>query len=211
MGSHRPPTGIDDVLACETPRSWLQAAVEHQDILLIDHANCEKKAAATAINLMFQYGERYTGLQEALSRLAREELRHFEQVLKVMRERSIEPRPLSAARYANGLRKHLRKREPERFTDLLVIGAFIEARSCERFRALIPVLEPPLAEFYRGLAAAEARHFQLYLDLAEKYGGDDVSQRLEVFAEAESLLITGSDAYFRFHSGVPMHPGTTLH
>jgi len=211
MGSHKPPTGIDDLLACATPRAWLQAAVENQDILLIDHANCEKKAAATALSLMFQYGERYRGLQEALSRLAREELRHFEQVLKIMRQHGVEPQPLSAARYANGLRKHLRKREPERFTDLLVIGAFIEARSCERFRALIPVLEPPLAEFYRGLAEAEARHFQLYLDLAEKYGGDDVQQRLAVFADAEGQLITGTDAYFRFHSGVPVHPGATLH
>jgi tRNA-(ms[2]io[6]A)-hydroxylase len=105
----------------------------------------------------------------------------------------------------------LRKREPECFTDLLVIGAFIEARSCERFRALVPVLDSSLAEFYRGLAEAEARHFQLYLDLAEKYGGDDVPQRLTVFAEAESQLITGADAYFRFHSGVPLHPGATLH
>ena len=211
MGSHKPPTGIDDLLACATPRAWLQAAVENLDVLLIDHANCEKKAAATAISLMFQYGERYPGLQEALSRLAREELRHFEQVMKLMHQSGIVQRPLSAARYANGLRKHLRKREPERFTDLLVIGAFIEARSCERFRSLSPVLEPPLAEFYRGLVEAEARHFQLYLDLAEKYGADDVKQRLVLFSEAEGQLITGTDAYFRFHSGVPLHPGDTLH
>lgn len=192
-----------ELLACPTPKAWVKAAVGHLDILLIDHANCEKKAAATAMNLMFRYGERLPDLQDALSKLAREELRHFEQVTRIMRRRSVAYKPLTAARYAEGLRRHLRKHEPQRFTDLLVIGAFIEARSCERFEALVPVLPEDLAEFYRGLHAAEARHCQLYLGMARKYGTDDVDGRVKAIAAAEAELIRSEDAVFRFHSGVP--------
>ncbi|MFI4921940.1 MAG: tRNA isopentenyl-2-thiomethyl-A-37 hydroxylase MiaE, partial [Gammaproteobacteria bacterium] len=120
-----------ELLACATPKAWVKAAVRNLDTLLIDHANCEKKAAATAMNLMFRYGERLPDLQDGMSKIAREELRHFEQVTRIMRRRGIPYRPLTAARYAEGLRKHLRKPDRERLTDLLVIGAFIEARSCE--------------------------------------------------------------------------------
>ncbi len=193
-----------DLLACPTPKAWLKAAVPNLDILLTDHANCEKKAAATAMNLMFRYGERLPELQDGLSKLAREELRHFEQVTRIMRRRGMSYKPLTAARYAEGLRKHLRKQEAQRFTDLLVIGAFIEARSCERFAALVPVLDEDLAGFYRGLHAAEARHFQLYLDMARKYGAGDVDERVAEIAAAEAELIRSEDPLFRFHSGVPV-------
>ncbi|MGH8400541.1 MAG: tRNA-(ms[2]io[6]A)-hydroxylase [Gammaproteobacteria bacterium] len=194
---------IDHFLACPTPDSWVAAAVGNQDILLIDHANCEKKAAATAFNLMFQYGDRDPALQDAMSRLAREELRHFEQVMRLMRRRGIANRPLAAARYAAGLRSHIRKREPERLLDLLIIGAFIEARSCERFRALSVVLDAELGEFYAGLAAAESRHFVLYLTLAEKRSDDAAKSRVDEFAEIEAQLVNRPDQSFRFHSGVP--------
>lgn len=197
------PRTFNGILTCATPPAWMAVAVRHQDILLLDHANCEKKAAATAFSLMFQYGDRYPDLQEPLSRLAREELRHFEQVTRLLRQRGITPKPLSAARYAAGLRRHARKREPERLADLLLIGAFIEARSCERFAALAPVLDAELAEFYRGLAAAEARHFSLYLNLAQHYSGDAVAERAATFAQAENELIETPDREFRFHSGVP--------
>ena len=199
------------LLACATPKAWVKAAVRNLDTLLIDHANCEKKAAATAMNLMFRYGERLPDLQDGMSKIAREELRHFEQVTRIMRRRGIPYRPLTAARYAEGLRKHLRKPDRERLTDLLVIGAFIEARSCERFATLVPVLEEELAEFYRGLHAAEARHFQLYLAMARKYGTDDVDDRVAVIAAAEAELIQASDEEFRFHSGVPEVPTKSAH
>ena len=200
----RPRASIDELLVCPTPAAWLDAAVRHPDILLLDHANCEKKAAATAMSLIFQYGDQHPELQVELSRLAREELRHFEQVTRMLRWRSIPHRLLGAARYAAGLRRHLRKPEPDRFTDLLVIGAFIEARSCERFRSLIPVLDEELAGFYAGLMAAESRHFQLYIGLAEKYGAGDLSGRIDVFAAAEAALIDDTDTLFRFHSGRPV-------
>jgi tRNA-(ms[2]io[6]A)-hydroxylase len=191
-------------LGCPTPQGWLAAARGQQELLLVDHANCEKKAAATALNLMFRYGERLPDLQEGLSKLAREELRHFEQVTRIMRARGIVHKPLTAARYAVGLRQHLRKPDQERLTDLLVIGAFIEARSCERFAVLVPELDEELANFYRGLHAAEARHFRLYLGMAEKYGTGDVAERIEVFRAAEAELINSEDKEFRFHSGIPL-------
>ena len=197
------PHNVGELLACSTPKAWVEAALAQQDVLLMDHANCEKKAAATAVSFLFEYGDRFPDLQDALSRLAREELRHFEQVAKLMRRRGIKPRPMSAARYASGLRRHVRKREPERLTDLLVVGAFIEARSCERFRALTPVLDPDLSEFYRRLDAAESRHFQMYLGMARRYGGDEVEERIGVFREAERELIEEPDSSFRFHSGPP--------
>lgn len=193
----------DPLLACVTPQAWIQVAARNQDVLLLDHANCEKKAAATAFNLMFQYGDRHPDLQEPLSRLAREELRHFEQVMRLLRRRDVVSRPLSAARYAAGLRRHARKREPERLVDLLLIGAFIEARSCERFAALVPLLDAELADFYHDLASAEARHQSLYLSLASRYGGETIKERSAQFAEAEKELIESDDREFRFHSGVP--------
>ena len=200
----RLPVSVEELLGCATPKTWVKAALAHLDVLLIDHANCEKKAAATALNLMFRYGERLPELQDALSKLAREELRHFEQVTRIMRRRRIAYRPLTAGRYAEGLRRHLRKKDPERLTDLLVIGAFIEARSCERFRALAPVLDEELSAFYHGLDAVEARHFGLYLGMAEKYGVGDVMERVGIFRETEAELIRSEDKVFRFHSGVPI-------
>jgi len=197
------PSTVQELLGCATPTAWVEAARAQQELLLIDHANCEKKAAATALNLMFRYGERLPELQESLSRLAREELRHFEEVTRILRARSIAHRPLTAARYAEGLRRPLRKGEQERLTDLLVIGAFIEARSCERFEAVLPVVDAELATFYRGLHEAESRHFRLYLGMAERYGTGDVAGRIEVFRKVESELIESDDDEFRFHSGVP--------
>lgn len=191
------------ILTCTTPPAWVATAVHHLDILLLDHANCEKKAAATAFSLMFQYGDRHPELQKPLSRLAREELRHFEQVTHLLRRHDVASRPLSAARYAANLRRHVRKREPERLVDLLLVGAFIEARSCERFAALAPLLDAELADFYHGLATAEARHQSLYIGLASRYGGEAIEERSAQFAEAEKELIESNDREFRFHSGVP--------
>jgi len=153
---------------------------------------------------MFEYGDRHPQIQETLSRLAREELRHFEQVNRLLQRRGIQFRPLSAARYAGGMRRHARKHEPERLVDLLLIGAFIEARSCERFQALTSVLDAELAELYRGLEAAEARHLNIYLKLAKHIGGDAIQERCRLFADVEAGLITEIDKEFRFHSG-PLH------
>jgi tRNA-(ms[2]io[6]A)-hydroxylase len=190
-------------LPCATPTAWIDEALEQLDILLIDHANCEKKAASTALNLLYRYVE-YPGLLRKLSRLAREELRHFEQVTAIMQQREIAYVQLSASRYAGGLRQGLRSHEPARLIDTLVVGALIEARSCERFAALAPRLDEALAEFYLSLLKSEARHFSDYLKLAVEYSDQaEVDARVAFFADIEGGLIESPDVEFRFHSGLP--------
>jgi len=191
------------VLRAATPSRWFDAARERWSELLVDHANCEKKAASTALSLIFTYPEDFA-LTDRLSRLAREELRHFEQVQKCMRELNVPFMRLKPSRYAEGLRKIVRASEPQRLLDLLLCGALIEARSCERFEGLVPVLPKPIAGFYAGLAQSEARHRSLYLRLAEqRAGGEDWRARLRVLSEVEAELATSPDPQFRFHSGEP--------
>ncbi len=155
------------LLGAATPPAWIEAACAARDILVVDHANCEKKAASTALALMFAYAEDLD-LADRLSRLAREELRHYEQVAKLARALGIVPRRLAPGRYAAGLRRLVAHTEPEREIDLMIAGAFIEARSCERFEALAPVIGAPLDALFAGLHKAEARHFRVYLDLAQR-------------------------------------------
>ena len=194
------------VLLAPTPPTWFEVAKQRWQELLVDHANCEKKAASTALSLIFTYPEDFA-LTDRLSRLAREELRHFEQVQKIMRELGVPFMRLTPSRYGEGLRRTVRTREPERLLDLMLCGALIEARSCERFEGLVPVLDAPIAAFYAGLAQSEARHQSLYLRLAEqRSAGTDWQARLKSIAEVEAELATAKDPQFRFHSGEPEVP-----
>ena len=194
---------LNDFLGCATPHQWVDMALQQQELMLIDHGNCEKKAAGTAFQLMFRYVDK-PELQNRMSRLAREELRHFEQVLSIIRKRGITLRNVGSSRYAAGLRELVRNHEPFRLTDTLVIGAFIEARSCERFAMLVPHLDAELGKFYHGLLKSEARHFQDYLKLAYLYGeAADVDATIVRVRERERELIEGPDPAFHFHSGVP--------
>ena len=191
--------------AATDPR-WFDVAVERWQDLLLDHANCEKKAASTALALMFAYPEDFD-LAERMSRLAREELRHFELVQHRLQSLQVPFRRLSPSRYAEGLRKALRRAEPGRGIDLLLVGGLIEARSHERFMGLIPRLGEPLGAFYQSLAAAESRHAGLYLKLADKRGNGDVRSRFADLAAIEAELATSPDPQFRFHSGTPSGSG----
>jgi tRNA-(ms[2]io[6]A)-hydroxylase len=194
---------IHSFLSCPTPSAWVDWALMHPEILLIDHANCEKKAAATALNMMYRYAGNHKLLNK-MSRLAREELRHFEQVIDIMAKRGIEYPQISASRYAQGLRKAMRNEEPGRMVDTLLVGAIIEARSCERFAALVPVLDDELAQFYASLLKSESRHFKDYLQLATAAAdAGEVEDRLEILLEAERELVEAPDKEFRFHSGPP--------
>lgn len=193
-------TAIHDFLPCRTPRRWIDNALANQDLMLIDHAHCEKKAASTALSLMYRYVDN-TDLLNRMSRLAREELRHFEQVLAIMKKRGVRYDHLTPARYAAGLRKEVRAEDPGRLVDVLIVGAIIEARSCERFAALAPHLDDKLADFYTGLLKSEARHYQDYLRLAEQANGGPVDERLAGFLDIERRLIEKPDTEFRFHSG----------
>ncbi|MEE3168855.1 MAG: tRNA isopentenyl-2-thiomethyl-A-37 hydroxylase MiaE [Pseudomonadota bacterium] len=191
---------IHDFLPCPTPRRWIDNALENQDLMLIDHAHCEKKAASTALSLMYRYVDN-TDLLNKMSRLAREELRHFEQVLAIMKKRGVEYGHLTPSRYAAGLRQEVRTEDPGRLVDVLVVGAIIEARSCERFAALAPHLDDTLAAFYTSLLKSEARHYRDYLTLAEQAAGESVTERVQRFLELERALIEAPDSEFRFHSG----------
>jgi len=189
-------------LSCATPAPWIDSAVaqENQSTLLVDHANCEKKAASTALNLMYRYVDNFELLNK-MSKLAREELRHFEQVIKIMKKRGIAYTPLSASRYAGGMREGMRSHEPEKLVDTLIIGAFIEARSCERFARVAPLLDSELGEFYQSLLKSEARHYEDYLTLARKVSPVDIEERVTYYAALERRLIETPDREFRFHSG----------
>lgn len=195
---------MNDVLLAPTPQRWFEVASECWRELLVDHANCEKKAASTALSLIFTYADDLQ-LTDRLSRLAREELRHFEQVQKMMQELGVPFVRLTPARYADGLRKATRRSDPGRLIDLLLCGALIEARSHERFVGLAPRLQAPLSEFYSGLAASEARHYGVYLRLVEhRAGQQDWRARLKHLAEIEAELATSPDPQLRFHSGLPL-------
>jgi tRNA-(ms[2]io[6]A)-hydroxylase len=196
---------VPPILETVTDPRWFDLAVERWQDLLLDHANCEKKAASTALALMFAYPEDFE-LADRMSRLAREELRHFELVQQRLRTLGVPFRRLSPSRYAEGLRRALRRTEAERRVDLLLTGALIEARSHERFLGLIPRLGETLGQFYESLAAAESRHAGLYLKLADKRG-ERVQERLAELAAVEADLAVGPDPEFRFHSGTPVGSG----
>ena len=193
------------ILAAATPTVWVDAAVEGWRELLVDHANCEKKAASSAVALIFAYPEDVP-MSRALSRLAREELRHFEQVSQMMQRLQVSFERQRPGRYAAGLRAALRQHEPVRRVDLLCAYALIEARSAERFTLLAARLPAPLNEFYRSLHAAEERHYGLYVQLALRAPRVDqvaVRRRLVELAQVEAALATEPDEQLRFHSGPP--------
>jgi len=204
----RTPIKVDlspvyNFLGARTTQSWVDAAIEKLPIIIQDHANCEKKAAGTAMNLIFRYEFSYD-LQRKLAQLIREEMLHYEQVLGIMNERGQEWKYLSAGRYAKGMLKHKRTYEPAAMVDVLIIGAFIEARSCERFAALAEVInDERLAKYYRYLLKSESRHFEDYLALAQSLSEENIDERVAFFKEVEAELISSPDAELRFHSGTP--------
>lgn len=251
---------INRFLHCETPTTWIEYAAQPAQLttLLIDHCNCELKAAQSAIYLLRHYvltaaqGQQLltwvkpyeqlvywqdrdvaqfvetasrlhkqmpkltvingNGFEQALVEqmmlLVKEEFHHFQQVLEIMLNRGIDYQNLNAGTYAKQLLSQLRTYEPMRLIDRLIIGALIEARSCERFAKLAPYLEPDLSRFYQSLLRSEARHFQDYLNLAQlvakQHQVDNVEQRIEELAEMEASLVVADDPLFRFHSGVPV-------
>ncbi len=203
-----------DFLAAATPEVWFEAAAQNVPLLLIDHANCEKKAASTALGLLYRYVDQ-PELLSTMSRLAREELRHFEQVVELMASEAVVYTQLSSSRYAGRLHAMVAKREPQRLIDVLIIGAIVEARSCERFIGLADVLPEGIAQLYRQLVHSEARHFADYLRLASeaarRMGWDDdgFETRVEEFLACDAELVTTADVEFRFHSGLPVGLGDT--
>jgi tRNA-(ms[2]io[6]A)-hydroxylase len=194
---------IRNFLHVPTPDAWVSYALGDLGTLLVDHANCEYKAAATGMSLITKY-RHLPRLQRLMARLVREEMLHYEQVLLFMERMGVEFRPLSASRYARTLRESVRTDETGRLVDLLIIGAIVEARSCERFATLWPHLPTSLGRYYKSLLRSEGRHYQDYLALARENGDErSVNERLAHFLTIDAQLIQSPDSEFRFHSGAP--------
>lgn len=135
--------------------------------------------------------------------LIKEELHHFYQVLEIMDEYGVEYRSITPCRYAKGMLRNVKTFEPDALVDKLIVGAYIEARSCERFAKLAPHVDKRLGDFYISLLRSEARHYQDYLTLAQEIADFDITERVQFFAEKERKLIATPDTDFKFHSGIP--------
>ena len=188
-------------LKTPSPARWLAQVDEHLPEVLIDHAHCEKKAAATAMNLIFAYVEDVPLVTE-LGRIVQEELLHFRQVLELLQRRGIAFRRLKPGSYGQQLHDLIRKHEPARAVDRFLIAGLIEARSCERFDLLRShVQDQELADFYDSLFESEARHHATYVQFARQFGNaEDVQERLAELAAAEAAIIERGDPLPRMHS-----------
>lgn len=184
-----------------TPDRWLTQVQQHLDLLLIDHAHCEKKAAGVAMNLLFSYVE-HADLTRAMTEIVAEELDHFHQVRALLDRRGIRFYKLPPSSYGAKLHELVRKDEPQRAVDRLLVAALIEARSCERFGLLRDSLaDRELADFYGSLFESEARHHSTYVRLAKDFlQGDAVHERLAELAEAEGRIVEAGEEKPRMHS-----------
>ena len=222
---------INNFLLCSTPDEWVEQAIKKENlpIILIDHLICELKAAQwlkpfetliykregnwrdlAAKNKLTKsiipksnspYGQ---DLIDKMVMLIKEELHHFYQVLEIMDEYGVEYKSITPCRYAKGMLRNVKTFEPNALVDKLIVGAYIEARSCERFAKLAPHVDKRLGDFYISLLRSEARHYQDYLTLAQEIADFDITERVKEFAEIEAQLITSDDEDFKFHSGVPI-------
>lgn len=184
-----------------TKPEWVELALANLNTILLDHSHCERKAAGVAINLMFRYPS-YTKLVRSLTAIAREELEHFEQVNQILESRGIALAPLPAPPYGANLNALIRRDEPARLLDTLLVCALIEARSHERLGLLAAHCpDTELAKFYRALMASEARHYGTYWLLANTYcDAQTVAERLEELALAESKILANLYPLPRIHS-----------
>ena len=188
-------------LQSESSRRWLTMMDENLEEILIDHAHCEKKAAGCAMNLIFAYIDREELCRE-MAEIVREELEHFEMVLDLLRKRGIKFRRQIPSNYGRQLNDLVRKSEPERAIDRLLVASLIEARSCERFDLLRNhVKDPELAAFYDSLFESEARHHTTYVRMAKYYGSEEtIRLRLEELSALETEIINRGDTLPRMHS-----------
>lgn len=191
-----------DFLPCATPQAWIDEALKQEEILLLNHCYLEQCAARSALSMMFRCPDK-PDLLIKMSKLAREELRHFEKVHQILTKRGYTYRILTPSLYARTLNAEVRKLEPGNLIDNLIIGAYIEARSCERFASLAPVVDEELSVFFSSLLKSEARHFKDYLTLAQNISKEPIDERVALFGEIERQCIESPDPTFRFHSGIP--------
>ena len=188
-------------LQSATSGRWLAQVDAHLHDILIDHAHCEKKAAGTALNLIFAYVEDQELCRE-MALIVNEELEHFQMVLDLLARRGVRFRRLTPSTYGRELNDLVRKQEPQRAVDRLLVAGLIEARSCERFHVLAEhVKDPELAAFYAGLFESEARHHATYTRLAKHFAPEEVViARLDELAALEAAIINRGEELPRMHS-----------
>ncbi|MDF7824226.1 tRNA isopentenyl-2-thiomethyl-A-37 hydroxylase MiaE [Pontiellaceae bacterium B12227] len=192
-----------EFLPCRTPEAWIQEALNQEEMLLLNHCYLEQCAARNALQLMFRCPDKPDVLSK-MSKLAREELRHFEKVHELLTKRGYIYKSHQPSRYAGLMNARIRKINPGQLIDSLIVGAYIEARSCERFASLAPHVDEEIATFFRSLLKSEARHFKDYLTLAQNHSAEPIDERIAMFGEIERNAIESEDDLFRFHSGVPL-------
>jgi tRNA-(ms[2]io[6]A)-hydroxylase len=180
---------------------WLGQVASHLDDILIDHAHCEKKAAGVAMNLLFSYAD-HVPLARAMTEIVNEELEHFHMVLDLLERRGIRFRKLSPSSYGQRLHERVRRNEPDRAVDRLLVAGLIEARSCERFALLRDhAADAELRDFYGSLFESEARHHATYVRLACGMAAEEaVRGRLHWLAAEEAAIIAQGDSFARMHS-----------
>ncbi|QDT69714.1 tRNA-(MS[2]IO[6]A)-hydroxylase (MiaE) [Planctomycetes bacterium MalM25] len=189
-------------LKSETDARWFEQVDADLDAILIDHAHCEKKAAGTALNLMFAYVEDLEVCRE-MTEIVNEELEHFHMVVELLQARDIPFRRLTPSQYGRKLNDLVSKQEPQRAVDRLLVAGLIEARSCERFSKLAEHVsqDKELSEFYHSLFESEARHHTTYTKLAKRFAPEEeVMRRLDELAEQEAQILADSDDPPRMHS-----------
>jgi len=188
-------------LQSKTPDSWLRQVEEHLDEVLIDHAHCEKKAAGTALGLFTAYVENQE-LCRDMTVIVNEELDHFHQVIAILDRRGIRFRRQKPSQYGRRMVDLVRKHEPDRAVDRLLVASLIEARSCERFDLLRKRMQDrELADFYDSLFECEARHHARYVRVAKTFAPEAVVQaRLRELAIEEARIIALGDDKVRMHS-----------
>jgi tRNA-(ms[2]io[6]A)-hydroxylase len=189
-------------LKVPTERRWLAQVDTDLPAILIDHAHCEKKAAGTAMNLIFAYGSVSADMARELSEIVIEEMEHFRLVLDLLGRRGIRFTSQPPGGYGRKLNDLVRKGEPQRAVDRMLIASLIEARSCERFSLLRDhVADRELAEFYGSLFESEARHHSTYVRLATQFAPEsEVRTRLQELADDEARIIGAGDPLPRMHS-----------
>jgi tRNA 2-(methylsulfanyl)-N6-isopentenyladenosine37 hydroxylase len=188
-------------LKTDSSERWLEQVSANLPEILIDHAHCEKKAAGCAMNLLTAYVENYELCHE-MTEIVNEELEHFHRVLELLHRRGIRFRRLKPSSYGRMLNELVRKDEPARVIDRLLVAGLIEARSCERFDLLSKhVDDPELSEFYRELFESEARHYTSYVRMAKMYGSEEaVMNRLHELADLEAEILATGNPLPRMHS-----------
>jgi tRNA-(ms[2]io[6]A)-hydroxylase len=187
-------------LKATTNPGWVENAVLHTNEILIDHAHCEKKAAAFAMALIQRYPKRSRLVTDMIA-IAKEELEHFDLVFQYILKRGLLLTIDRGNYYAKQLHEHISHNEPLRLLDSLLVGALIEARSCERFSLLSEKIEDvELRLLYSSLLASEAGHYRAYTDIAREYFPvAQVKVRLMEFCEIEAEIVRKLPGYETMH------------